>query len=250
MNKAKSIEELRKVCQMPKSGYDSPYKRRLLRPISIYFTRFFISHGVSANHITVASIVLVLASFIPFLWVSQWYLVVLSAVLLNIAYLLDTIDGELARYRGGTYYGRLLDVAGHDLFYVVFLFLGFGVYSATGRVIFLVMGVSAILFKTLLRLHEMRFEYMNLLSRSPKRRKCGRASKVFYEIGLAQWFLPFLYVTALVAQFWIVPVQALLVFYALYMPIHWLIWLAGKRNWKAREGKGESEAELWKRLRG
>ncbi len=248
MRKTKSVKELRRICQDPKFDYSAYLKQ--LRRVSIYLTRLFLMLGVPANSVTVVSIVFVMASFIPFLWVSHWYFIVLSAVLLNIAYLLDCVDGELARYHGSTYYGRLLDVVGHDLFYLVFLFIGFGVYSMTNMVIFLVLGASASLFKLLLRLHEMRFEYMNVTGQLKKKPgKGGRISNAFYKIGLAELFLPVLYIVALLASFQIIFVQAFLLFYAVYMPLYWIAWLARKRGWKEREKKGESETEFWKRLR-
>lgn len=235
-----SIKELRKVCQPPIEG--SVFWVGYLRKISIYFTKLFLIMGMSANQASLIQIILSVISFIPLLFLN-WVNVIISAIILNASYLMDHVDGEIARYRGPTYYGRLLDILSHDIFYMVFIFIGFGLYFQTGNIIFPTLGFSASFFKTLLRTNQVRFEYLNLEIKS--RKKNGRAAKLMYDISLANFFLPIIYILALLGF-----VQYLLWFYGLYMPLYFIIWVVRKRAWLMKAEKGNvDEKEFWENIR-
>lgn len=238
-----SIKELRKICQPKPKGREFLYIR-CMRRVSIYFTKPLIMIGATANQVTLLQMLLMAASLFPLVYYGNWLYVILSAVLLNISYLLDHVDGEIARYRGTTYYGRMLDVIGHDLFYVVHVFVGYGVYLRFGSMIFLILGISASVFMLFLRLHQMRFEYLDIEAKVGE--KSGKYSKYFYDITLANMFLPVMYVLALLDL-----LQYFVCFYGIYIPIFWIAWLLRKRKWfirKERRGASEERA-FWDDMR-
>lgn len=105
-----TIGELRKRCQpASKAKIDPLMEVVVLRPFSIYFTWLFIRLGLQANHV----------SFLGFLFAAAgsgcllagerlWGLA--GAGLIWTAFLLDCVDGEVARYRGhGSARGTYLD---------------------------------------------------------------------------------------------------------------------------------------------
>lgn len=240
-----SIKELRKICQDPKIKDDFFYSKYFMRKFSIYLTKLFLIAGISANQTTLISAIFLILSFLPFLLSFHWHYVLISAFLFNIAYFFDHVDGELARYYGGTYYGRLLDVITHDISYFVFIFIGFGLYFQYNDLIFLIFGFSASMFKMLHRLHEMRFEYLNeKLKLGVGNLKHKKFAGVAYDIGMAHTFLPVLYITALLNL-----AHIFIYFYGLYMPIFWIVWLFRKRGWGGKDQHLDTEKELWDRFR-
>lgn len=238
-----SIKELRKICQ-PKPKVREFLYSRCLRRISIYFTKPFIMIGASANQVTLLQMLFMAASLFPLIYYGNWAYVVLSAVLLNISYLWDHVDGEIARYRGSTYYGRMLDAIGHDLFYVVHIFIGYGAYLRFGDMLFFMLGVSASVFMLFFRLHQMRFEYIDIEAKVGE--KSGRYSKYFYNIMMANTFLPVMYIMALLDL-----LQYFVYFYGIYIPIFWIAWMIRKRKWFIKGESGASEEKaFWADMKG
>ena len=240
-----SIKELRKICQDPKIKDDFLYSKYFMRKFSIYLTRLFLIAGISANQTTLISAIFLILSFLPFLLGFHWHHLLISALLLNIAYFLDHVDGELARYYGSTYYGRLLDVITHDIMYFVFIFVGSGLSFRNNDLTFLVFGFSASLFKILHRLHEMRFEYLNVkINLGAGVLKHKKFAGVAYDIGMAHIFLPLLYITAVLNL-----ADIFIYFYGTYMPLYWVLWLLRKKGWGGKDQHLDAEKELWDRFR-
>ena len=143
-----SIRELRTICQ--KGDNEAfVYFRVLVRPISIYITRVFLSLGISANSATLLSIISVLTGSI--LLVTQEPVLRLTAGLLLYLYtILDGVDGEVARYhvhRNQAPPGRVgqyADAIAHLLSFNIALFgLGMGLYLNTGMLTFVGAGFLA-----------------------------------------------------------------------------------------------------------
>ncbi len=246
-----SIEELRKICQDQQSRDENNFLFYYSR-WTIQLTRFFIIAGISANQVTIISALFLFLSFVPFLFGYNWGLfsynrgyILLSALLFNISYFLDHVDGELARYYGSTYYGRLLDVIVHDITYFVFIFVGAGLFFRNNNLIFLVLGFSASLFIMLQRLHELRFEYLTLkLKVEAGVLKHKNFARLAYKLSLAHMFLPPLYVIALLNIS-----EGFIILYGIYMPIYWVYWLFRKKGWGGKDQHLDTEKELWVRLR-
>ncbi len=233
-----SIKELRKICQPPELGKEFLYTR-VMRKVSIYVTKLFLIMGIAPNTATVIQLIFMASSFFPFLVSGSWWNIVVSAILLNVAYVFDHVDGELARYHGPTYYGRLLDIAGHDMYYFVHIFIGLGLFLRGGSLILLLLGISASVFMMMLRLHELRAEHMALR----REKKSGRVAKFAYDITLANMFLPVLYVLGVLDL-----LQYFMYFYGVYIPLFWIFWMIRKRQGK-KDRKVKEETSTWKNIR-
>ncbi len=118
-----------------------PLIRHLSRPL----TRVLLTLPVSANQITAASLALGLAS--------AWLLAtrpgghgpLAAALLLVVAYVLDTCDGEVARARGqcsrfGAHLDNFADWLTHSAFFAA---LGLGATRASGEPLWLAAGLAA-----------------------------------------------------------------------------------------------------------
>ena len=135
MRQVPRAEELRKVCQ-PENLDLSLYRRKIVRGVSIHLTRVFLRLGVSANAVSVLKAVIACTGAVLFAPGIPW-LALAGAGLLQLSYLLDACDGEVARYTGscatarGEFLDKLGDAASRGLFHCAW---GFGVYLTAGTV--------------------------------------------------------------------------------------------------------------------
>lgn len=95
-----SIKELRKICQSPKEIHNYQYflRVRIWRTPSIYITKLFLYTPITANQVTWLMIFLGFVISSLFSFGNYWYSIV-AVILLQVVYLLDAVDGEIARYR-------------------------------------------------------------------------------------------------------------------------------------------------------
>lgn len=93
-----SIKELKRICQSTVKKEEYWYMRYICRNISIYLTRLLIPTRITANQVTLASIITALVSGVFFALGNQWA-VLIGAVFFQFWYLVDCVDGEIARYR-------------------------------------------------------------------------------------------------------------------------------------------------------
>lgn len=139
-----SIRQLREICQEPRRPFDTWHGLHIARPISLYITIVFLKLGLSANTATflllasglLSALIFVLGSRVAFL---------LGAILLQLWYILDHVDGEIARYHKevsltGVYFDRISHYIVHPL---IFCVLGIGLFLRLGRVVPLVIGGCA-----------------------------------------------------------------------------------------------------------
>jgi len=128
MKKISSIKELRKICQPP--AKDWPWHEKLTRPISIYITKIFLYLPLSPNKITLIWGMLGLGAAFLLSFGYYWYTII-AVVLLLFSWILDCVDGEVARYRKQTSEcGAYLDILVHCLVdSLVFVGLSFGIYN-------------------------------------------------------------------------------------------------------------------------
>ena len=107
---APTVAELRERLQAPRRPYDTYYGRRVMRFFSIYLTLIFIRWGTQPSSVTLLSLVVgVWGSYL--LLYGQW---VTGLLFVNFWYLLDHVDGELARYykkssASGLYFDTILN---------------------------------------------------------------------------------------------------------------------------------------------
>ncbi len=112
-----SIKELRERLQKNQLGH--PILQRVL---SIYITRAILPTRITANQVTIAMLLVGVASAIPFFFGYIWTGLALSYLCI----LLDASDGEVARYRKSySLKGIYLDLINH-LAIQAWFFLGFG----------------------------------------------------------------------------------------------------------------------------
>lgn len=134
-----SIKELRKICQ-PKA-YQYHVSERFYKIFSIYITKIFIILGLRPNSITVLGFLTGIAG--GFLYLAQSFF--WGSIFFLVFYMLDNVDGEVARYRKlSSMFGVWLDaVAGHLIYPCFFLALGLGVFFKTGIFWHFFLGVVA-----------------------------------------------------------------------------------------------------------
>lgn len=135
------LEELKKKGQKPK---DSFLAVLIYRKISIRITRYLLPTKITPNQVTVFSFLLTLLAAILFSTGIYTYLI-FGAILLQFGYILDCVDGEIAKIKNlkskaGALLDEVLDCAG----YIVILSgVGYGIYFATHNVWTLVLVLFA-----------------------------------------------------------------------------------------------------------
>ncbi|MFC5299817.1 CDP-alcohol phosphatidyltransferase family protein [Azospira restricta] len=99
------------------------YFFRWYRPVSFYPTAVLIKHGVSANAVTGFGAICLLVAF-AMLATGQ---LMLGALLYLFAYLIDFMDGNIARYAGHpTFFGKMIDGLVDSLTFLLFMALALG----------------------------------------------------------------------------------------------------------------------------
>lgn len=166
-----SIEELQKICQGTiRQDVSNIYMRHVCRPLSIRMTRFVLPTRVTADQVSQAMIAVGLLSalVLSLPWRGTF---LIGAILLQLWYLIDCMDGEVARYR---YYqekgkisidkrdtsltGMYYDMINHYLMnFLVPASLSFGEFLKTGNAFILWLGCAASLGQVmLLAMHDAR----------------------------------------------------------------------------------------------
>lgn len=137
-----SVREARRIAQpasVSPNVTDIPY-----RAVSIYPSMIFARLGVTANQLTIFWVLLGIAGVVA-LGASRYSVQVTGAVLLEVSYLFDFIDGEVARLTEHTSsVGYLLDLAGHSVIKTAaFLAIGYGLFVSTHRYEMLILAFLA-----------------------------------------------------------------------------------------------------------
>ena len=138
----RGLKEARQIAQPASSSpsiTDIPYRK-----ISIYLSVPLAKLSVTPNQITVVWILLGLAADVG-VGFSQHWIRVTAAAIFQLSYILDYVDGEVARLQGRTSKrGLFLDLSGHCLIKTgVFLGIGYRVVASTGRLEYLILAFLA-----------------------------------------------------------------------------------------------------------
>jgi phosphatidylglycerophosphate synthase len=151
-----SLKELDRICQKPNHKTVGNWMvRQILRPAALPITWLLLHTPVTANQVTLAALftgllgILLLAA-LP----SKVFL--LAVALLQIWYLLDHVDGQIARYRKtASLSGRFFDFFMHHLIHgLIPAGLSWYSYRMTGNIFCLVLGfvaVAAMIFINLIQ---------------------------------------------------------------------------------------------------
>lgn len=109
---------------------DDPWLNFVARPISIYPTWLFLRFGISANKTTLLVVITGIIGC-AFLALGNYWAIVVGAILMNISFLFDVIDGNVARCTNScTLYGAYIDRIS-DAFLLVLtpISIGIGLYN-------------------------------------------------------------------------------------------------------------------------
>lgn len=136
------LKELNQLCQKPRYKEVGNWMvRHILRDAALPITWLLLHTSVTANQVTLVSLGIGLFGIFLMAFVSKGSFL-LGAVLLQVWYLLDHVDGQIARYRGtACLTGRFFDFLTHHVIHgVLFFALGFYAFQATGSLLLVVWG--------------------------------------------------------------------------------------------------------------
>lgn len=141
-----SIKELRGICQSSRLWADTWHGRYICRPISIHITRLVLFTPLSANHVTIVFFVTGVIASLFFISGSRG-LDFVACLLLQLWYLLDHVDGEVARYRkttslAGIFMDEMVHYTVHPL---IFLCIGVGQFFVYRDVTLILISIPAAL---------------------------------------------------------------------------------------------------------
>ena len=156
-----SLSELNKLCQKPQYQEVGNWMvRKILRPAALPITWLLLHTNVSANQVTLAALLIGLLG-VFFLALKSAGFFLAGTLLLQLWYLLDHVDGQIARYRKtACLSGRFFDFLMHHLLHGVLLFaLGLFAYFQTRHFIFVLWGfASSISVIVLNMIHDIKYK--------------------------------------------------------------------------------------------
>lgn len=105
------------------------------RPISYYLAIFFLYFNISANKVTLLFLFTgIIGSLL--LAIGDYMMFIIGALLIELAIILDCVDGNIARVKGPTITGSILDIWSGEVILVLSMFtLGVGVYNKEDSII-------------------------------------------------------------------------------------------------------------------
>lgn len=140
------------------------YGYYFIRPLSLYVTYFALRLGLTANHVTVLQTLSGVAGAVLLAFPAP-LMRLLGVALLQFGFVLDNVDGEVARFRKQvSVTGKFLDVVGHEIV-IPFMFfgLGIGAYFQLGRFEAIIFGFLAGFFSLRFDMSAMYHEAAQLL---------------------------------------------------------------------------------------
>lgn len=145
-----SFKDFKRICRGNKireMKKEKSWWHALPRFISIYITWILVKTSISANFITVFSIIIGLTGLI-LIGLSKSLLIIIGFMFLYLYFILDEVDGEVARYKKSTsVQGVFYDEVGHLLIHTgLFFIFGFSIYNITSDDLFLILGFLASFF--------------------------------------------------------------------------------------------------------
>jgi phosphatidylglycerophosphate synthase len=115
-----SLAEIARTVPKGAASSDSVWTQLVLRPLSIVVTAALLPLGVSANAVTYFGIVVCLAAA-ALMAAGDRAALIAGAALFNFFAVLDCVDGNVARVRGGSAYGPWVDALGGYVAYTAVL---------------------------------------------------------------------------------------------------------------------------------
>ena len=149
-----SLKELNLICQKPNYKKVGNWMvRRILRDAALPVTWLLLHTPITANQVTFISLIVGLIGIVCFAFPAKSVFLI-GALLLQLWYFLDHVDGQIARYRKtASLSGRFFDFMTHHVIHsVAFFSLGFYCLLVSGAAFFLVWGFLTSLGITLFNL--------------------------------------------------------------------------------------------------
>lgn len=112
------------------SDKDNPWLYFVARPVSVYPTWLLLKLGVNANQTTFIGLIISITGCV-FLAFGSYWAAIAGAALVNIGFLFDVIDGNVARYSNScTKYGEYIDrMASAIITPLMFITVGIGLFN-------------------------------------------------------------------------------------------------------------------------
>lgn len=149
-----NLKELKDICQKPDYKTRGNWMaRNITRDMALPLSWLILHTPATANHVTFISLIVGLAGGYMFS-VGTPFAFLLGALLIQLWYLLDHVDGHIARYKGqSSLTGVYFDYITHYIVHAaIFIGIGAGVTATDGRATFLIMGFLAAFGVTFLNL--------------------------------------------------------------------------------------------------
>jgi hypothetical protein len=155
LKKIESISKLRSKCQQRPEEVNLKLSKYFYRPISIYLTYFFLKLNISANSITLLSILVTFfASF--FLLSGGIINLTIGFFFFWLFYLLDFCDGEVARYKKkNSLTGHFFELIAHYIVNILFfLSVGVSFYLSTNNIYFIIFSGLGVIGDNIIKLKD------------------------------------------------------------------------------------------------
>ena len=139
------LKELNQICQKPRYREVGNWMvRHFLRDAALPVTWLLLHTSVTANQVTIISLIMGLVGIYFFAIPSAGFFLT-GAILLELWYFLDHVDGQIARYRKtACLSGRFFDFITHHLIHgVIFFSLGLYALQVTGKLFCVLLGFTA-----------------------------------------------------------------------------------------------------------
>ena len=149
-----SLKELNQICQKPRYREVGNWMvRHVERDAALPITWLLLHTAVTANQVTAVSLLVGLAGIWLFALPPQVFFLI-GVMLMQLWYLLDHVDGQIARYRKtACLSGRFFDFVTHHLIHGVIPFsLGWYAYGVTNWTFFAIWGFAVSLSMTVFNL--------------------------------------------------------------------------------------------------
>lgn len=147
-----SIKKLREICQSPKdvhnyNGLFNYFRVRIWRVPSIYITKLLLYTPITPNQVTM--LMIFIGFIVTYLFsLGSYWSAIIGVLLLEFVYILDAVDGEIARYKKQTsVVGIFLDLMVHvSNVSIIFIGITIGLYRLNPSLEIVALGLSASLF--------------------------------------------------------------------------------------------------------
>lgn len=141
--KLEPLKELNKIVQKPDYKIKGNWMaRHITRDMALPLTWLFLHLPITANGVTFIGFMLGIAGCVLFALAGSVYIFA-GAIFLQLWYLFDHIDGQIARYkREASVTGIFFDYITHHVIHMgIFFSIGWGVYMSTSNNLFILSGI-------------------------------------------------------------------------------------------------------------